>query len=135
MAIAHPGHEKIYSVEGYATRSTSLKDNYFIRNGKADEWAGKYFNRIQQHLDAKETEFSIDADNQSFPPGISGIQNGKVAYTMNQFDLSANDMKVDLGVVSNISLQSNYKWSAKYDFTVIFLFECKEVLAPGDFSR
>lgn len=84
MAIAHPGHEKIYSADGYAARSTSLKDNYFVRNGKADEWAGKYFNRIQKHLDAREAEFSIDADNQSFPPSISGIQNGVVAYAMNQ---------------------------------------------------
>lgn len=46
MAIAHPGHEKIYSVEGYATRSGSLKDNYFVRNGKADEWASAYADRI-----------------------------------------------------------------------------------------
>ena len=40
MAIAHPGHEKIYSVEGYATRSGSLKDNYLCAmarptNGRA----------------------------------------------------------------------------------------------------
>lgn len=47
MAIAHPGHEKIYSADSYATRSTSLKDNYFVRNGKADEWAGKYVDRIR----------------------------------------------------------------------------------------
>lgn len=46
MAIAHPGHEKIYSVEGYVTRSGSLKDNYFVRNGKADEWASAYADRI-----------------------------------------------------------------------------------------
>lgn len=37
MAIAHPGHEKIYSADSYAACSTSLKDNYFVRNGKADE--------------------------------------------------------------------------------------------------
>lgn len=66
MAIAHPGHEKIYSVDGYATRSGSLKDNYFVRNDKADEWASAYVDRIQQHLNARETSFSIDADNQSF---------------------------------------------------------------------
>ena len=126
MAIAHPGHEKIYFADGYATRSTSLKDNYFVRNGKADEWAGQYFKRIQQHLDAKETEFSIDADNQSFPPSISGIQNGIVAYAMNHLDWNANDMKVDLGVVSSISLQTNNKWSAKFDFTANYHVEHKE---------
>ena len=64
MAIAHKGHAKIYTADGYATRSTSLKDNYFVHNGKADEWAAKYADRIQQHLDAKENKFSIDADNQ-----------------------------------------------------------------------
>lgn len=126
MAIAHPGHEKTYSVDGYATRSTSLKDSYFVRNGKADEWAGKYFKRIQQHLGAKETEFSIDADNQSFPPSISGIQNGIVAYAMNHLDWNANDMKVDLGAVSSFSLQSNNKWSAKFDFTASYLVEHKK---------
>lgn len=57
MAIAHPGHEKIYTTDDYATRSTSLKDNYFIQNGKADEWASTYAERIQQHLDAEETCF------------------------------------------------------------------------------
>ena len=126
MAIAHPGHEKIYSVDGYATRSTSLKENYFVRNGKADEWADKYSVRIKQYLDAKESEFSIDADNQSFPPSISGIQNGIVAYAMNHLDWNANDIKVDLGAVSSISLQTNNKLSAKFDFTANYLVEHKE---------
>lgn len=84
MAIVHKGHAKIYTADGYATRSTSLKDNYFVYNGKADEWAAKYADRIQQHLDAKENKFSIDADNQSFPLSISDIQNGIIAYTMEQ---------------------------------------------------
>ena len=84
MAIAHPGYEKIYSADNYATHSTSLKDNYFVRNGKADEWAGKYVERIQKHLDAREESFSVEADNQSFPPSISGIQNGIVAFAMNR---------------------------------------------------
>ena len=120
MAIAHPGHEKIYSADGYAARSTSLKDNYFVRNGKADEWAGKYFNRIQKHLDAREAEFSIDADNQSFPPSISGIQNGVVAYAMNQQKWTANKNVVDLAVESVVSAQSNSKWFSKYIFKVFY---------------
>ena len=33
MAIAHPGHSKIYTTDTYATRSTSLADNYFVRTG------------------------------------------------------------------------------------------------------
>ena len=126
MAIAHPGHKKLYSADDYATRSTSLKDNYFVRNGKADEWASEYSKRIQQHLEAKETEFSIDADNQSYPPSISGIQNGVVAYATNHHDWNAIDMKVGLGAVSSISLQSNNKWSVKFDFTANYLVERKE---------
>ena len=126
MAIAHPGHEKMYSADDYAMRSTSLKDNFFVRNGKAAEWADKYSDRIQQHLNAREASFSIDADNQSFPPSISGIQNGIVAYAMNHLDWNANDMKVDLGVVSSISLQTNNKWSAKFDFTANYHVEHKE---------
>lgn len=50
MAIAHPGHENIYSDDSYATRSTSLKDNYFIRNGKADEWAAGMSNEFRNTL-------------------------------------------------------------------------------------
>ena len=50
MAIAHPGHENIYTADSYATRSTSLKDNYFIRNGKADEWAAGMSNEIRNTL-------------------------------------------------------------------------------------
>lgn len=84
MAIAHSDHTANYQMDDYAYRSTDLSNNYFVRNGKADEWAEKYTDRIQQHLDAKEESFSIDADNQSFPPSISGIQNGIVAYAMNQ---------------------------------------------------
>lgn len=79
MAIAHSDHTANYQKNGYAYRSTDLSNNYFVRNGKAEEWTEKYADRIQQHPDAKEESFSIDADNQSFPPSISGIQNGIVA--------------------------------------------------------
>lgn len=52
MAIAHSDHTANYQKDGYAYRSTDLSNNYFVRNGKADEWSEKYANRIQQHLDA-----------------------------------------------------------------------------------
>ena len=48
MAIAHKGHAKIYTADGYGTPSTSLKDNYFVRNGDAANWAERYRERIQQ---------------------------------------------------------------------------------------
>lgn len=116
MAIAHSDHTANYQKDGYAYRSTDLSNNYFVRNGKADEWAEKYADRIQQHLDAKEESFSIDADNQSFPPSISGIQNGIVAYAMNQREWKTDSAKVELTAVSNVTKESNRKWNAKYDF-------------------
>lgn len=116
MAIAHSDHTANYQKDGYAYRSTGLSNNYFVRNGKADEWAAKYVDRIQQHLDAKEESFSIDADNQSFPPSISGIQNGIVAYAMNQREWKTNNAKVNLTATSDVSTQSSSKWAAFYDF-------------------
>ena len=117
MAIAHSDHTANYQKGDYAYRSNDLSNNYFARNGKADEWAEKYADRIQQHLDAREESFSIDADNQSFPPSISGIQNGIVAYAMNQREWNANDVKVELIATSCVITQTNNKWLARYDFT------------------
>lgn len=48
MAIAHPGHSKIYTTDDYKTRSTSLADNYFVRTGDAAKWAKAYSDRIQK---------------------------------------------------------------------------------------
>lgn len=115
MAIAHSDHAANYQKDGYAYRSTDLSNNYFVRNGKADEWAEKYAERIQQHLDAKEESFSIDADNQSFPPSISGIQNGIVAHAMNQKEWETGGAKVELTAASNVAKQSNSKWNTKYE--------------------
>lgn len=115
MAIAHSEHTANYQKDGYAYRSTDLSNNYFARNGKAADWAEKYADRIQQHLDAKEESFSIDADNQSFPPSISGIQNGTVAYAMNQREWKVQGAKVELTAASNVTKESNSKWSARYD--------------------
>ena len=115
MAIAHSDHTANYQKADYAYRSTDLSNNYFVRNGKADEWAEKYANRIQQHLDAKEESFSIDADNQSFPPSISGIQNGIIAHAMNQREWIVQGAMVELAATSNVTKESNSKWSARYN--------------------
>lgn len=114
MAISHSDHAANYQKDGCAYRSTDLSNNYFVRNGKADEWAEKYADRIQQHLDAKEESFSIDADNQLFPPSISGIQNGIVAYAMNLREWKADGANVELDATSNVTKESNSKWCAKY---------------------
>ena len=137
MAIAHPGHGKIYTSDNYATRSNSLMNNYYVRNGKADEWAGKYVERIQKHLDAREESFSIDADNQSFPPSISGIQNGIIVYTMNQREWKAGDAKAKLTATSNVTTTSSNKWTAKYDFKTEYQSEPsnpKQIVPDGEYA-
>lgn len=115
MAIARSEHTANYQKDGYTYRSTDLSNNYFVRNGKADEWAEKYADRIQQHLDAKEESFSIDADNQSFPPSVTGIQNGIVTHSMNLREWKVQGAKVELAATSNVPKESNSKWSARYD--------------------
>lgn len=117
MAIAHSDHTANYQKDGYAYRSTDLSNNYFVRNGKANEWTEKYADRIQQHLDAREESFSIDADNQLFPPSISGIQNGVVAYAMNQRRWKVQGAKVELAVTSNVATLPNSTLTVKYDCT------------------
>ena len=116
MAIAHSDHTANYQKDGYAYRSTDLSNNYFVRNDKADEWVEKYADRIQQHLDAREESFSIDADNQLFPPSISGIQNGIVAYAMNQRRWKVQGAKVELAATSNVATLPN-TLTVKYDCT------------------
>ena len=134
MAIAHSDHTANYQKDGYDYRSTDLSNNYFVRNGKADEWAEKYADRIQQHLDAKEKSFSIDADNQSFPPSISGIQNGTVAYAMNQREWKVQGAKVELTAASNVTKESNSKWSARYDLAAKYrIATLEKVIDDGSY--
>lgn len=134
MAIAHSDHTANYQEDGYAYRSTDLSNNYFVRNGKANEWAEKYADRIQQHLDAKEESFSIDADNQSFPPSISGIQNGTVAYAMNQREWKVQGAKVELTAASNVTKESNSKWSARYDLAAKYrIATLEKVIDDGSY--
>ena len=135
MAIAHSDHTANYQKGDYAYRSTDLSNNYFVRNGKADEWAEKYADRIQQHLDAKEESFSIDADNQSFPPSISGIQNGIVAYAMNLREWKTGGAKVELTAASNVTKESNRKWSAKYDLKAEYIKTALERVIPDGAYR
>ena len=133
MAIAHSDHTANYQKDDYAYRSTDLSNNYFVRNGKANEWAEKYADRIQQHLDAKEESFSIDADNGTFPPSISGIQNALVAYDMNQREWSVASNGVTLTVTSNVTTASSYQWSAKFDFEAEYP-ETKPIPKPTEFD-
>ena len=111
MAIAHPGHSKIYTTDTYATRSTSLADNYFVRTGDAAKWAKAYSDRIQKNLDAGKTEFEITADNASYPPSISGIQNGITAYALNQLTWTTDKAAVTLNVTGSAN---SFTFTAEY---------------------
>lgn len=111
MAIAHPGHSKIYTTDDYKTRSTSLADNYFVRTGDASKWAKAYTDRIQKNLDAEKTEFEITADNSTYPPSISGIQNGLIAYAINQMTWTTDKAAVTLnatGSANSFTLTAEY---------------------------
>ena len=121
MAIAHSDHTANYQKDEYAYRSTDLSNNYFVRNGKADEWAEKYADRIQEHLDAKEESFSIDADNLSFPPSISGIQNGIIAYAMNQREWITEETKAALFAASVVATSPNGRWATSFLFKTTYL--------------
>ena len=111
MAIAHPGHSKIYTKDDYNTRSTSLADNYFVRTGDAAKWAKAYSDRIQKNLDAGKTEFEITADNASYPPSISGIQNGITAYALNQLTWTTDKAAVTLNATGSAK---SFTFTAEY---------------------
>ena len=121
MAIAHSDHTANYQKADYTYRSTDLSNNYFVRNAKADEWVERYADRIQQHLDAKEENFSIDADNQSFPPSISGIQNGIIVHAINAKKWEASNSKVNLIAITNYTSESNDKRSTKFKLKVQYV--------------
>ena len=111
MTIAHPGHSKIYTKDDYNTRSTSLADNYFVRTGDAAKWAKAYSDRIQKNLDAEKTEFEITADNSSYPPSISGIQNGIIAYAINQLAWTTDKAAVTLNATGSAK---SFTFTAEY---------------------
>lgn len=115
MALAHNGHDQIYTASGYGTRSTSLADNYFVRNGDAAKWARAYADRIQKNLNAGKTKFEVSTDNASYPPSISGIQNGIIAYALNQMTWKAGSKKVALRVAGT---STKLSFTAKYTDTV-----------------
>ncbi|MDB1468111.1 Ig-like domain-containing protein, partial [Bifidobacterium adolescentis] len=111
MAIAHSGHTSIYQADGYGQRSISLKDNYFIRSGEADQWADKYAERIQSHLDDLEESFMIGVDNANDPPSIRNIINGIIAYALNQKSWHTAGREAKLEAATN---DTSFTFSVKY---------------------
>ena len=121
MAVAHKGHANIYTADGYATCSTSLADNYYVRSGLASQWADAYAERIQTQLNAKATSFSITSDNAYNPPSIIGIQNAVVAYAMDQKGWTTSDgTKVELTATSSVTTESSTTWTAEYEFEAAY---------------
>ena len=122
MLIAH-SKWKNSTNSTYGKHETSLANNYFVRNGKAEEWTSKYASRIQEHLNGKEASFSINADNGTYPPSISGIQNGIVAYAMNQRSWASSNKRVNLNAVSNVQVITSSTWTTKFEFTAEYTSE------------
>ena len=117
MAVAHPGYSNIYTANGYSTRSTTLKNNYFVKSGEAQQWVELYRDRIQNSLDSKQTQFSIQADNSIYPRSIYKIQNGIIAYVMNQNAWYVSGKKINL--IANVN-------DNRFDFNVTYPIECTE---------
>ena len=115
MAVAHPGYSNIYTVSGYGTRSTTLKNNYFVKSGEAQQWVESYRDRIQNSLNSKQTHFSIQADNSIHPASIYKIQNGIITYVMNQNEWFVDGKKVNLVATVN---------DKQFDFNVTYPIEC-----------
>ena len=101
----------MYQTEGYAQRSTSLKDNYYVRSGEADQWADKYAERIQKHLDALDKTFTVDVDNANDPPSIRNIVNGIITYAIGQKNWNADGRDVALTVKVNDKV---FEFTAQY---------------------
>lgn len=115
MAVTHPKFSEVYSKSDYKTPSTSLKNNYFVKSGEAQQWVESYRDRIQDSLNSKQTQFSIQADNSNYPPSIYKIQNGIIAYMMNQNEWFLNGKKVNLIATVNDN---------KFDFNITYPIEC-----------
>ena len=83
---------------------------------------------------AKKLLFSINADNGTYPPSISGIQNGIVAYAMNQRSWASSNKKVNLNAVSNVQVITSSTWTTKFDFTAEYTSEYATVTEKLDVS-
>ena len=69
--------------------------------------------RIQKHLDALETSFTIGVDNDSYPPSIKNIVNGITAYAMNQETWKVPNHTVQLTATRKDD--SNFAFAVKYN--------------------
>lgn len=117
MAIAHQHYKDIYTASGYNYRSVNLDDNYFVKNDEAAKWANSYKSRILEKLNEGKTEFTIDADNKSYPSSISGIQNGIIAYALNKMTWTTENGEI---VLQAIGEAEQFRFTATYTSEVSF---------------
>ena len=68
-------------------------------------------------MNSKQTQFSIQADNSTYPPSIYKIQNGIIAYVMNQNEWFVDGKKVSLVATVN---------DKQFDFNVTYPIECTQ---------
>ena len=136
MSIAHPGHARIYTAEGYATRSTCLANNYFVKSGDATKWVTAYKDRIQENLNAEKTQFSITADNVTYPHSIYGIQNRIIAYAMNQMNWATDSNNIKLYVsVDNKDFLFKVEYYAKNNASKLdkLAEKYKDIVTDGNY--
>ena len=95
MAVAH-GKWRGSEGSTYGAHETTLANNFFVRNGEAQQWADAYAPEIQKHLDAGETSFTVAATNANDPESISGIINGIVASELNGMRWETSPSEVDV---------------------------------------
>ena len=62
-------------------------------------------------LDAGKTEFEIAADNATYPPSISGIQNGIIAYAINQMTWTTDKAAITLNATGSAN---SFTFTAEY---------------------
>lgn len=86
-----------------------------MKTGEAQQWVESYRDRIQNSLNSKQTQFSIQADNSIHPASIYKIQNGIMAYVINQNEWFVNGKKVNLVATVN---------DKQFDFNVTYPIEC-----------
>ena len=136
MSIAHPGHARIYTAEGYATRSTCLANNYFVKSGDATKWVTAYKDSIQENLNAEKTQFSITADNVTYPHSIYGIQNRIIAYAMNQMNWATDSNNIKLYVsVDNKDFLFKVEYYAKNNASKLdkLAEKYKDIVTDGNY--
>lgn len=91
ITLVHSDHQP---VSGY--ESNSLDDNYFIRTGKIAEWANPQVQAVQQHINAGETNFSLEITDTATDINQAKVLYSLVAHVLTDKSWTANGKKVTL---------------------------------------